>query len=80
MDDTPLNNIAFERICGEVDYRLHKLKKSRSSESFHQFTKHPLSKRLASLELQKLQGGVGPGEGVGVAFEFEHAGEEENGV
>ena len=26
IDDTPVNNIACERTCGKVDYRLHKLK------------------------------------------------------
>ena len=26
IDDTPVSNMAMERICGLVDYRLHKLK------------------------------------------------------
>ena len=26
IDDTPVTNIAMERLCGQVDYRLHKLK------------------------------------------------------
>ena len=26
IDDTPVTNMAMERFCGKVDYRLHKLK------------------------------------------------------
>ena len=25
LDDTPVHNIGMERLCGQVDYRLHKL-------------------------------------------------------
>ena len=65
IDQTPVHNLAAERACGKIDYRI---KRTHSLP--------PVSKA----QLQGIQGGGEEEEGVGDLLEQVHEGEDEQGV